>query len=154
MASTSSRRAWPAQAPGELSQSQLEVGMASMEQAPEEWSSMHGEHGASPRGMEQHAWRAWSKLQEGNKLQAVAVRCKQEKEKRNTYTSPWRYHRGMARQCPRGHDGIEPEEDADDTSTQQQAQQDQAPPWTWPSNSRPSSRSPWRETRTSEAKGM
>jgi hypothetical protein len=26
----------------------------------------------------------------------------------------------MARQCPRGHDGIEPEEDADDTSTQHQ----------------------------------
>jgi hypothetical protein len=60
----------------------------------------------------------------------------------------------MARQCPRGHNGIEPEEDADDTTTQQQAHQDQAPPWTRPSNSRASSRSPWPESRTSEAKGM
>jgi hypothetical protein len=60
----------------------------------------------------------------------------------------------MARQCPRGHDGIEPEEDADDTSTQQQAHQAQAPPWTRPSNSRESSRSPWPESRVSEAKGM
>jgi hypothetical protein len=33
---------------------------------------------------------------------------------------PWRYHRGMARQCPCGHDGIEPEEVADDTSMQHQ----------------------------------
>jgi hypothetical protein len=50
MASTSSRKAWPAQAPGELSQSQLEMGLASMEQALEEGSSMHGGHGASSRG--------------------------------------------------------------------------------------------------------
>jgi hypothetical protein len=52
MASTSSRRAWPAQAPGEFSQSQLEMGltsMESMEQASEEWSSKHGGHGASSR---------------------------------------------------------------------------------------------------------
>jgi hypothetical protein len=60
----------------------------------------------------------------------------------------------MARQCPRGHDGIEPEEDADDTSTQQQAHQDQAPPCTRPSNSRASSRSPWPESRTSKAEEM
>jgi hypothetical protein len=60
----------------------------------------------------------------------------------------------MARQCPRGHDGIELEEDANDTSTQQQAHQDQAPPWTRPSNSRASSRLPWPESRMSEAKGM
>jgi hypothetical protein len=60
----------------------------------------------------------------------------------------------MARQCPRGHNGIEPEEDADDTSTQQQAHQDQAPPCTRPRNSRASSRSPWPESRTSEANGM
>jgi hypothetical protein len=29
---------------------------------------------------------------------------------------PRRYHRGMARQCSRGHDGIKPGEGADDTS--------------------------------------
>jgi hypothetical protein len=29
---------------------------------------------------------------------------------------PRRYHRGMARQCPRGHDGTKPGEDADNTS--------------------------------------
>jgi hypothetical protein len=40
----------------------------------------------------------------------------------------------MARQCPRGHDGIELEEDADDTSMQPQANQAQAPPWMRPSN--------------------
>jgi hypothetical protein len=33
---------------------------------------------------------------------------------------PWRYHCGMARQCPRGHDGIEPQKVADDTSTKHQ----------------------------------
>jgi hypothetical protein len=60
----------------------------------------------------------------------------------------------MARQCPRGHDGIEPEEDADDTSMQQPAHQAQAPPWTRPSNLRASSRSPWPESRASEAKGI
>jgi hypothetical protein len=49
MASTGSRRAGPAQAPGKLSQSQLEMGLASMEQASEEWSSTHGEHEASSR---------------------------------------------------------------------------------------------------------
>jgi hypothetical protein len=38
----------------------------------------------------------------------------------NTYTAPWRYHRGMARQCPRGHDGTELEEVTDDTSTKHQ----------------------------------
>jgi hypothetical protein len=34
----------------------------------------------------------------------------------NTYSTPRRYHRGMARQCPRGHDGIKPREVIDDTS--------------------------------------
>jgi hypothetical protein len=29
---------------------------------------------------------------------------------------PRRYYRGMARQCPRGHDGTKPGEGTDDTS--------------------------------------
>jgi hypothetical protein len=33
-----------------------------------------------------------------------------------TYSTPRRYHRGMARQCPRGHDGTKQGEGADDTS--------------------------------------
>jgi hypothetical protein len=47
--------------------------------------------------------------------------AEEEKKGRNTYTTPRRYHRGMARQCPRGHDGIEPGEVADDTSTKHPA---------------------------------
>jgi hypothetical protein len=39
---------------------------------------------------------------------------------RSTYTTPRRYHRGMAGQCPRGHDGIKPGEVADDTSVNHQ----------------------------------
>jgi hypothetical protein len=34
---------------------------------------------------------------------------------------PRRYHRGMARQCPCGHDGIKPGEVADDTLANHQA---------------------------------
>jgi hypothetical protein len=52
--------------------------------------------------------RAKSKFQDGTE------------EKRgggNTYSTPRRYHRGMARQCPRGHDGIKPGEVTDDMST-------------------------------------
>jgi hypothetical protein len=36
---------------------------------------------------------------------------------------PRRYHRGRARQCPRGHDGIKPGEVTDDTSAKQLTRQ-------------------------------
>jgi hypothetical protein len=36
--------------------------------------------------------------------------------KEGTYLAPRRYHRGMARQCSRGHDVTKPGEDVDDTS--------------------------------------
>jgi hypothetical protein len=36
---------------------------------------------------------------------------------------PRRYHRGMARQCPRGHDDIKLGEVADDTSVKQLTRQ-------------------------------
>jgi hypothetical protein len=49
----------------------------------------------------------------------------------------------MARQCPHGHDGIEQGEVADDTSTKHPAHQAHISPWTRPSSSRASSRSPW-----------
>jgi hypothetical protein len=39
-----------------------------------------------------------------------------EERKGNTYSTPRRYHCGMARQCPRGNDGIKPGEVADDMS--------------------------------------
>jgi hypothetical protein len=35
--------------------------------------------------------------------------------KEGAYLAPRRYHRGMVRQCSRGHDGTNPWEDADDT---------------------------------------
>jgi hypothetical protein len=43
-------------------------------------------------------------------------RTKEEEWRRSTYTTPMRYHRGMAGQCLRGHDGIKPGQVADDTS--------------------------------------
>jgi hypothetical protein len=51
--------------------------------------------------------------------------AEEKKKGRSTYTMPRRYHRGMARQCPRGHGGIEPGEVADDTSTKHPAHQAQ-----------------------------
>jgi hypothetical protein len=48
------------------------------------------------------------KLQE-NTEQALE-RHREEERRGNTYSMPKRYHRGMARQCPRGHDGIKPGE--------------------------------------------
>jgi hypothetical protein len=41
---------------------------------------------------------------------------REEERRENTYSTPRRYHHGMARQCPRGHDGIKPGEVADDMS--------------------------------------
>jgi hypothetical protein len=67
---------------------------------------------------------------------------------------PRRYHRGMAGQCPRVHDGIKPGEVADDTSTKYLTHQAQMSPRTGPSSSRSNSRSPWPRSRASEAKGM
>jgi hypothetical protein len=67
---------------------------------------------------------------------------------------PRRYHRGMAGQCPRGHDGIKPGEVADDTSVNHPTRQAQISPRTGPSSSRSSSRSPWPRSRALEAKAM
>jgi hypothetical protein len=77
-----------------------------------------------------------------------------KKKGRSTYTTPRRYHRGMARQCPRGHDGMEQGEVADDTSTKHPANQAQISPWARPSSLRASSRTPWPKSRALEAKGM
>jgi hypothetical protein len=41
---------------------------------------------------------------------------REEKRRGRTYSTPRRYHRGMARQCSRGHGGTKPGEGADDTS--------------------------------------
>jgi hypothetical protein len=67
---------------------------------------------------------------------------------------PRRCHRGMAGQCPRGHDGIKPGEDADDMSMNHPAHQAQISPRTGPSSSRSSSRLPWPRSKASEVKGM
>jgi hypothetical protein len=56
-----------------------------------------------------------SKLQENIEQDLGGHR--EEERRGNTYSMPRRYHRGMARQCPRGHDGIKPGEAADDMST-------------------------------------
>jgi hypothetical protein len=107
-------------------QSKLQEGM---EQAP-------GGHGASSRrGADS---RILQRSTEGTKW------------RRSTYTTPRRYHRGMVRQYPRGHDGIKPGELADDTSTNHPAHQAQISQRTRPS----SSRLPWPRSRASEVKGM
>jgi hypothetical protein len=104
------------------------------------WSRAPGGHGSSSR------WGASSR-----RLQ----RDVDEKEKgRSTYTTCRTYHHGMARQCPRSHDGIKPGEVADDTSTKHPAHQAQISPRTRHNSSRASSRSPWPRSRASEAKGM
>jgi hypothetical protein len=41
---------------------------------------------------------------------------REEQRRGRTYSASRRYHRGMARQCPRGHNGTKPGEGADDTS--------------------------------------
>jgi hypothetical protein len=53
---------------------------------------------------------------------------RRRRRERSTYTTPRRYHRGMARQCPRGHDDIEPGEVTDETSTKHPAHQAQISP--------------------------
>jgi hypothetical protein len=53
-----------------------------------------------------------SRLQES--IEQVPGGHRGEERKGNTYSTPRRYHRGMARQCPGGHDGIKPVEVADD----------------------------------------
>jgi hypothetical protein len=55
-----------------------------------------------------------SKLQEN--IEQAPGGQREEERRGNTYSTPRRYHRGMARQCPRGHDGIKPGEVADDMS--------------------------------------
>jgi hypothetical protein len=39
--------------------------------------------------------------------------------KEGAYLAPRRYHHGMARQCPHGHDDTKPGEGADDSSARQ-----------------------------------
>jgi hypothetical protein len=64
---------------------------------------------------------------------------------------PKRYHRGMARQCPRGHDGTKPGEGTDDTSARHHTHQHQILPRERPNNPRRSSRSPWPGSKAHEA---
>jgi hypothetical protein len=104
-----------------------------VEQAP-------GGHGASSR--------------RGANSERLQRRTEGKKWRRSTYTTPRRYHRGMAGQCPRGHDGIKPGEVADDTSANHLTHQAQISPRTGPSISRLSLRSPWPRSRASEVKGM
>jgi hypothetical protein len=106
--------------------------------------------------------RAWSKALGGlgasSRRGATSRRLQRsiegKKWRRSTYTTPRRYHRGMAGQCPRGHDGTKPGEVADDTSTKHPAHQAQISPRIGPSSSRSSSRSPGPRSRASEAKAM
>jgi hypothetical protein len=65
--------------------------------------------------------RAQSKLQE--RTEQVPGGHREEERRGNTYSTPRRYHRGMARQCPCGHDGIKPGEVADDMSAYHLAHQ-------------------------------
>jgi hypothetical protein len=55
-----------------------------------------------------------SKLQEN--IEQAPGGHREEERRGNTYLTPRRYHHGMARQCPRDHDGINPGEVADDMS--------------------------------------
>jgi hypothetical protein len=55
-----------------------------------------------------------SKLQEN--IEQAPGGHREEERRGNTYSMPRRYHRGMARQCPRRHDGIKPGEVTDDMS--------------------------------------
>jgi hypothetical protein len=48
--------------------------------------------------------------------EASSRKAKRGVDEGGTYRAPRRYHRGMARQCSRGHDGTKLGEDADDTS--------------------------------------
>jgi hypothetical protein len=41
---------------------------------------------------------------------------REEQRRGRTYSAARRYHHGMARQCPHGHDGTKPGKGADDTS--------------------------------------
>jgi hypothetical protein len=47
---------------------------------------------------------------------ASSRRVQRGLEERENLLDAQRYHRGMARQCPRDHDGTKPGEGADDTS--------------------------------------
>jgi hypothetical protein len=67
------------------------------------------------------AWLEQSKLQEST--EQIPGGHRGEEGRRSTYSTPRRYHRGMARQCPRGHDGIKPGEVADDISVYRLARQ-------------------------------
>jgi hypothetical protein len=58
--------------------------------------------------------RTQSKLQKST--EQVPGGHRGDERRGNTYSTPRRYHRGMARQCPHGHDGIKPGKVADDMS--------------------------------------
>jgi hypothetical protein len=55
-----------------------------------------------------------SRLQES--IEQAPGEHREEQRRGRTYSMPRRYHRGMARQCPRGHNGTKPGEGAEDTS--------------------------------------
>jgi hypothetical protein len=58
--------------------------------------------------------RTQSKLQK--RTEQVPGGHRGDERRGNTYSTPRRYHRGMARQCPHGHDGIKPGKVADNMS--------------------------------------
>jgi hypothetical protein len=80
-------------------------------------ASERGEHGQSKlqESTEQDLGEhGQSKLPESTEQAPGGHR--EEQKRGSTYSTPRRYHRGMARQCPCGHDGTKLGEDANDTS--------------------------------------
>jgi hypothetical protein len=101
--------------------------------------------------MEQHSRRAWSKFQEGNKLQIVTMWCRGGEEHLHSALEvpPWRGEAVPAR--PRWHRARGSRRRHVDETPAHQAQ---TPPWTRPSNSGASLRSPWPRSWASEVKGI
>jgi hypothetical protein len=69
-------------------------------------------------GRNTSASERWSMARAGSRRAQSKLQESIEKNRRRgrTYSTPRRYHHGMARQCPHGHDGTKPGEGADDTS--------------------------------------
>jgi hypothetical protein len=118
------------QAPGELGQCKLQVGMASAEQAP-------GGHGASSRG-EQTSGGCREGPRGSSGGEALTRRP-------GDTTVAWR---GSARTATTA------SSQGKSLTTSRRITKHQISPWTGPSNLRSSSRSPWPRSRASEVKGM
>jgi hypothetical protein len=140
------KRIWPAQAPGELSQCQLKMGMASTEQALESMEQHSREHGAAfQEGMEQVPGR--------EQAPGGTVRCRGGEGGVEHLPSaleipPW--HGEAVPTRPRWHRVRGSHRRYVDEAPAHQAQ---TTPWTRPSNSGASSRSPWPRSQASEGRG-